>query len=492
MTKANNPTRVAPKRGKAKEAEVVVEEVPAEVIEAAEEVPAEEAPAEEVPVEEAPAEEATAEEATAEEATAEEATAEEDYVLVEAPDAAEIEEPPPAEKLPVNSPQPHEPQLPPTPPTVAAVSVAIPEEEGAVAESVLAQATAAAVAAAEAATESVAGAATAKTASDPSQPNDRDVILGEGSAGHKTNLLLQDVIRLHRILWKLHDKPLPTTAEQVQGMASHIISIVKQGKQLELAGLKDVPKPFMKSEGRFFGKDAVTGMWKVLDDAELNTIMTEIMLDEFKVDDLGPLTESPYKDLKEWMTKVVASPATDFLPEAKDAILLPVDQDAEKMYESQQGNKTLFHLASQLVTSHTNSPDKRVEAALHIMMGLDETLESMESASKSMMADQSTTTKMARFLIRTVRDDRSVAWNLLDPASAAEFTVIFVFEVFLEKEIHIIDSNMSSSLYASLAGVGGTDMDEDDMDNMGKPSTVPILEPTDHDVLFGRGGMTNR
>jgi hypothetical protein len=338
---------------------------------------------------------------------------------------------------------------------------------------------AAAVAASDQAAAVAAAVAVAQDATP--YPTDRDVILGEGSAGHKTNLLLQDIIRLHRVLWKLHEKPIPTLPEQVHGMVDHIIGIVKHGKQLELAGLKDVPKPFMKSVGRFFGKVPETGAWTVLDDESLKSIMTEIILDEFKVDDLGPLTASPYKDLREWMTKVTSNTAAaEFLPEAKDAILLPVDHEAEKMYESQQGNKTLFHLASQLVTSHTNAPDKRVEAALCIMKGLDETLESMESSGN--MGEYATTTKSARFLIRDVREDRTVAWDLMDPASAAEFTVIFVFEVFLEKEIHVTDPN--SMMFASLGeGEYGGDDDEG-----GKPSTVPIVEPTDLDVLFGRGG----
>lgn len=323
---------------------------------------------------------------------------------------------------------------------------------------------------------------------DPTMPNDRDVILGEGSAGHKTNLLLQDIIRLHRILWKMHDKPPPTSAHQIQAMAQHIINIIQNGKQLEIAGLKDVPKPFMRSTGRFFGKDAETNEWKMLDDAAIKTIMTEIILDEFKVDDLGPITDTPYKDLKEWITKKTNAAPNEFLPEAKDAILLPVYiESMDKMYEQQQGNKTLFHLASQLVTSYTNSPDKRVEAALSIMKGLDETLESMESAA---MSDHPTTTKTTRFLIRKQRDDRSVAWDIMDPASAAEFTLIFVFEVFLEKEIHILTGSVgdaSLGFYSGLlAGSDGLDTDTS------KPSTVPIVEPTDHDVLFGRGGMTNR
>ena len=323
-------------------------------------------------------------------------------------------------------------------------------------------------------------------------PTDRDVILGEGSAGHKTNFLLEDMIRLHRILWTLHSKPPPTVATEIQPMVERIISIIQNGKSFELAGLKDVPKPFMRSKGRFLGKDAATGAWKILSDEEVNTIITDVILDEFKVDDLGLLNESPFSDLKEWINKNPSTPAVEFLPEAKDAILLPVDQEADKMYETQQGNKTLFHLASQLVTSGTNNPDKRVEAAISIMRGLDETLESMGTGDA--MAKVATTTLKARFLVRTLRDDRSVAWHLMDPASAAEFTVIFVFEVFLEKEIHCTDADKAYPFAVAGLSADGTALEDlyDDQAATSKPSLVPIQEPTDHDVLFGRGGMTNR
>lgn len=61
----------------------------------------------------------------------------------------------------------------------------------------------------------------------------------------------------------------------------------------------------------------------------------------------------------------------------------------------------------------------------------------------------------------------------MDPASAAEFCVMFVFEVFLEKDLHVNrppDRNDAALL---------------------KPATEPVMDPSDNDVLFGRGGMTN-
>ena len=75
-----------------------------------------------------------------------------------------------------------------------------------------------------------------------------------------------------------------------------------------------------------------------------------------------------------------------------------------------------------------------------------------------------------------------LSFTVMDPASAAEFTVIFVFEVFLQKDIHIA-SNTAASTEPGALVVPNTSTE--------MPSNVVIAEPADHDVLFGRGGMTN-
>jgi hypothetical protein len=63
----------------------------------------------------------------------------------------------------------------------------------------------------------------------------------------------------------------------------------------------------------------------------------------------------------------------------------------------------------------------------------------------------------------------------MDPASAAEFCVMFVFEVFLEKDLHVQLPLLKPETVFTLQ----------------KPGTVPVHNPVDDDVLFGRGGMTN-
>jgi len=101
-----------------------------------------------------------------------------------------------------------------------------------------------------------------------------------------------------------------------------------------------------------------------------------------------------------------------------------------------------------------------------------------------------TTTAKSRFLIRTQKEDQSLSWDIMDAASAAEFTLIFTFEVFLEKEIHIAPSVAAAETTADSGGMLSyppPNFQEGEV----KASTEPVGEPTDHDVLFGRGGMTN-
>jgi len=78
----------------------------------------------------------------------------------------------------------------------------------------------------------------------------------------------------------------------------------------------------------------------------------------------------------------------------------------------------------------------------------------------------------ARFLIRKIGDDERSTWSMMDGVSAAFLLLCFVFEVYLEKVVQTTE--VPSNYPETLAG-----------------STGPIENPTDFDVLFGRGGLTN-
>jgi hypothetical protein len=313
------------------------------------------------------------------------------------------------------------------------------------------------------------------------QPGDRDVVIGEGSGDQKTNLLLQDVIRLHRVVFSLKlndDKDVKD--EEINKLVDRLIKLIKKGKDYELAGWKEVPRSFMKSAGRFLEKEGDS--WKELSDKEAKESLTKIVTAEFE-GDLQKMTESPYKEFKEILLRKSTTEAIG-APEAKDVILLHCEgPETDKIFDQQSSNKAIFNLASQLVTSFTSSPEKRVEAAFMILQGIDEA-EIMEDAPSNKDAPASApTSKVARFLVRASGGDGTTAsavWSVLDTVDAIEFVTTFVFEVYLEKEIHV-----SAAVIAAAEKIsGGVDTS--------KPGTEPVPEPTDIDVLFGRGGMTNR
>jgi hypothetical protein len=315
------------------------------------------------------------------------------------------------------------------------------------------------------------------------KPRFRDVIVGEGSAGHRTNLLLQDMMRLHRIIWNLQGKDPPSTASEAMEIAENLFNLVKNGKEYELAGLKDVPKPFMKSKGRFLKKEDKN--WIEVADQDAKDALAGAMVEEFKNDDLGDLTQSPFSHFKEILERK-ATEDEALLPNPKDAVLFLCEDSAqgEKMYEQQGGNRTVFNLASHLVSSTTRTVAMRVEAAIELLKGLDEAELHEEDKEKVPAA---VAAQNSRFLVRLMEADAKVNWKLLSGAEAAQFSLVFIFEVFLEKEIHLIAYNALGNPLDTISE-GIADLPSE---NMTQPGTEPIDEPNDWDVLFGRGGMTN-
>ena len=291
--------------------------------------------------------------------------------------------------------------------------------------------------------------ATNDAAPDDSSPTDRDVVFPKDStntttpqdATRKANILLLDLIRLHRLLWKVHDKPQPEKPEELEEVTKHILRTLRDGKPFELAGIYDVPRPFLKSTGRFFqeteGEDGGATSYELLDEPTATTLLNAMILQEFTTDtgdeEDNNMDESPYKDLKAWVLKQATSSvvSADLVPEGNDAMLLRCTdnntqrqqqlQHSNHLYEHQQqyGNKVLFSLVSQLVTlQQAITIRQRVDAALHLMKGMDEaaaTAAAVAANNPSVAIANTkdlTTTAQARFLIRKVQThDQSISWD---------------------------------------------------------------------------------
>ena len=310
----------------------------------------------------------------------------------------------------------------------------------------------------------------------PNSPTDRDVCVGDDN--HKGTMLLIDLIRLHYLLLSKRGAAVSTDDETiVNSLASRLTQLMLKGKSHELSGLKDVPKSFWRGKGRIFAKKGTD--WTILSEEESQANVKAIIQEQFKIhDESRKLSSFPSAEVKELVaqlfknidpaSKAADDPAPHSAPRPCDVLFLPVDYPWEENmpYEHQSGNKHLLFLASQHVAADTNNSNSRVEAALRLVTSKVE----VNSGTELMQ-------KTPRYVIQQLVDNQN-SWKEMDLDDLAEFAAIFVFEVYLEKQIHGVGGSVSSQV-ANL------------ITEQCKPGTDPVDEPTEYDVLFGRGGMTN-
>lgn len=301
------------------------------------------------------------------------------------------------------------------------------------------------------------------------KPTERDVILD--NTEEKGNLILIDFIRLHYILLTKDGKEAPQEEKDVDELASRLMQLMLHGKKYELAGLKDVPKPFLKGTGRFWKKN--DGKWVQMSDEEAKDFVSKTIISNFKAfkNDPKSVFHSSAADVKAdlqfFFEARKESEGDDdnshSAPRPCDVLFLPVETVDDNMpYEHQSGNKHILFLASQYVAADTNVSEKRIEAALRLV-----------TSKVDMSTGTEVIQKTPRYVIQHSVDNQN-SWREIDKIELVEFAVIFVFEVYLEKQIHA-----SSAITASEKASGGENT---------KPSDTPIENPTPYDVLFGRGG----
>mmetsp|Transcript_25896 Transcript_25896/g.49086 ORF Transcript_25896/g.49086 Transcript_25896/m.49086 type:complete len:723 (-) Transcript_25896:77-2245(-) len=326
------------------------------------------------------------------------------------------------------------------------------------------------------------------------EPTKRDVVLGSDNRDYVMNDFLTDVVRLHRVIYAVEGKEKPTEEDQVKDITEHVYKLITKGKEHHLAGIRNVPTPFLTSEGRFLkcessnedGKEIVY-THKELSETEAKEHLTKFILEEFaKSLDIQD-KESPYKEFADMLkrypveeeSKEKEETKDTITPSAKDAILIAASDTravSDRIQEHELGNKVLFSTTSQVVSAYTISSEKRVEATLTVMHSIDDAHFGVKNPLTPEGAEAEATvpppSQKARFLIRKVGDDERSTWSMMDGVSAAFLLLCFVFEVYLEKGVQA--NEVSSNYPETLAG-----------------STGAIENPTDFDVLFGRGGLTN-
>ena len=307
----------------------------------------------------------------------------------------------------------------------------------------------------------------------------RDVLFGSDSREFVVNHFLQDLVRLHRILYHVQGQEAPTTAAEAGSIVDHVYHFITTGKGFHLAGIRNVPTPFLTSPGTFMtleetkkGKQGVAYQHKTLSESAAKDKLAEYVLEEFaKPLDGVDEKEAPYKEFAALLERFpvgIDSPE-NIVPTAKDAIFIDATDThgvADRIQEHELGNKVIFNVSSTLVSSYTTTSEKRVEAALGILQGLDEAPVALPEGAEATDAPK------ARFLIRNITTDERSSWTLMDALQAAFVILAFTFEVYLEKGVHTADIPATHDEVQPSAG-------------------GPVEQPTDFDVLFGRGGLTN-
>ena len=250
----------------------------------------------------------------------------------------------------------------------------------------------------------------------PPGPVDRDVCFGEPS--HQGTMQLMDLIRVHYIITKKSrgDTELPNTEGEVDALATHLTTLMLEGKKIELSGLKDVPKPFLIGEGRFFQRSGEE--WERLSKEQAKELVAKTILAQYqeieseKVPfsaDLDECVQTLFKN-SDPATRDPDEPSVFSAPRPCDVLFLPIEYNSEDNmpYEHQSGNKHLLFLASQHIAADTNDSNKRVEAAFKLVTSKVEVNVGTELLQKT-----------PRYVAQELRDKHN-AWRELTKEELAE------------------------------------------------------------------------
>jgi hypothetical protein len=370
---------------------------------------------------------------------------------------------------------------------------------------------------------------------------------GDFTTDTKARMLVDDLICLHRVLHQLETATsvVESIEHRAELLAGRVVQFIKRGKPYILAGAKDVPRQFLTGgsvspPGRFIVRAsassvnaqspldlgeksiALPSMYREISEEDAKERLTKLIVKSLRVFTEGGAISAvdqssyPYADFLKKLPDV-APLAPVHKTQPKDVILIPTDINQVETIDPplQVANKAVFQLAAQIVTSASDTSEKRVEAAFVIIGGLDITnvvlvydednppeLEASKPGAAPIPNPQSPNPAghvtvagqpRSRFLVcaphrvelaragdagPSVDNVVGESWSPLSLTATLEFTLMFVFEVYLEKVSHSVlaDNEMT--------GFGGHAEPKYEI----PPSDVPVDEPNEYDVLFGRGG----
>jgi len=272
-----------------------------------------------------------------------------------------------------------------------------------------------------------------------------------------------------------------------------------------LSGLKDVPTPFFKGEGRFF--EQITSppedlKWRLLDEDRTKAYVAQLILSLFQElwnnsEDDGDTSEiielvNKFANNSPEQSVAAEGESTKFTPRPFDVVFESTSDNASYYEPHQSGNKHVLFTASKYVsvkgTNKSLSSSSRIKAAFAVIT-------SQIQVNNEVVGTELIKAYPRYFIQHSTVDGQSL-WVDMNRRDLAEFATIFVFEVYLEKRVYeetaIGSNNLEATANVTPNSLKPT-MHEllSSSSSANEPSDVPIASPTTHDVLFGRGGMTN-
>lgn len=382
----------------------------------------------------------------------------------------------------------------------------------------------------------------------PDGVSERDVVLNRRDDNPKMHLLLEDLVHLHHVLWQLQGKTDPPTETELHAAATRAVRILKGGKIYELCGLRDVPRPFLRSPGRILERDVdtpsddIAGALREVSDEEAIAKIQALLASKVQKEPLGErLKESPYREFQRRLERNAAhrravgdAATTDVQVGFCDAVLSRCGS-AEPTKESLTSTTTtsseggeggsggdgsgdakvvfnvgpqqvLFNLAAQIVTTYTINAETQVKAAVAVLNGLDETDFAMASAATDGVPPG---TRHPRFVLRNAvasppsgtggggagapdagggeSSSFTTTTTVVATPPPATWSLVSDADALEWAVTFVFEVHLEKDLDYMTAMLPSDHKQSATEDQ----SKVPIKGPTKFDVLFGRGGMTN-
>jgi len=346
------------------------------------------------------------------------------------------------------------------------------------------------------------------------EPQNQDYLIGAGdeAARHRGNLLVDDLISLNTKLCLLSGQEASKDAQT--SVAKHIVSVIHDGSTHSLPTNVSSTESFLTGGGRFLKKEGDS--WTEISDNDAVELLSNLIVEEVEMLDKAGYgkeeekdsdkddeakegeegTASPKKRQKTNSGEAAAAAPVEkssieeraiaTKPAIDDIVLVDRKDSTEKTYVDHAGNALLVLEVSQFFTdqymlSKAIVKGTRADAALA-------TAFSLLGPVKDVGGDGTTATK-TRFLLRPQnatylskgKKEITETWEVLNYTEAAEFILMLLFDKLVDKE----------NIAATLARAPPPEVVAASDKNAADPTKIPIKIFTDHDVLFGRGGLTN-